>query len=238
MDKKQAISIIRETRDNYNTIAKEWDQSRFQPSPVKLKMLKSGIKVLDLGCGNGVLTKVALKKFRHYVGMDISRELLNIAKKKYNDDIKQGRAEFVLGDVQKLPFKDEEFDFIISCAMLHHIPTKVNQQKVLNEVWRVLKKGGSAVFIDWNLFNEWCQKRFSIKKQLKKSPVDWETGDLTVPWKATSGKIINRFIHIFTPEELKELASIAGFKNPRVYYYSRAGIKTVNGEEIVLKIKK
>jgi len=235
MKTSKANSIIREIRDNYNTIAREWDISRNHPSSVKLKILKPAKRLLDLGCGNGVIIPAALKKTKEYYGLDISRKLINISKKKYSQEIKSGKVELRVGDARKLPYEDNFFDLVISCAVLHHVPGDKNRQAVFNEVYRVLKPGGRIVMINWNLLNEWAEKRFKIKKQLKSAD---EPGDVLVPWLATSGKELQRYIHIFTPEELKELAQEAGFKRIKITYRNRAGEVTENGEEIICEAVK
>lgn len=238
MNKRQSTSIIREIKDNYNTIAKEWDQSRFRPTGVKLQMLKGAKSLLDLGSGNGLMVPEAIKLVEHYSGIDISKSLINIAKKRYSPLIKTGQVDFRVGDARKLPYKSNSFNLIISYAVLHHLPGEDNRKKVFQEIFRVLKPGGEARIINWNLMNDWAYKRFKIKKQLENpNPVLGE-GDVFVPWQATSKKNIRRFVHIFTPEELKKLAHEVGFKNIKVYFYNQAGEQEENGEEIVLKIKK
>jgi len=237
MDNRKASRIIRETRDIYNSIAKEWDISRERPSGVKMKALKfvkPGDRVLDLGCGNGFMTPFILERGGIYEGTDISKNLIMIARKKYRQEIKNKLVNFKVGEATKLPYADKSFDMVISFAVLHHIPSPNLRQKFFKEAARVLKPGGRGVVIVWNLLNDWTNKRFKIQEQLAKQ----DCGDVQVPWKATEGKVFSRYLYQFKKSEIILLAKNAGLKNVRTEYFNRAGDKTANGEELVLTFKK
>lgn len=235
MEKTKAIEIISETKRNYNLIAKDWNVSRGFPSPVKIKLLrniKKDFRVLDLGCGNGLMAGEVLKRGGRYFGVDISAKLIAIARKKNK------RAKFIVADALNLPFKKNQFDFIFSFAVLHHIPSDELRKKFLKEIFRVLKPGGRVVLTSWNLLEDWAREKYDIKKQLKNISAGYDRGDVFVPWKGTRGKKVMRFLHHFSTEDLSGLVKIAGFKKAKVEYYDRSGKKKKNGEMIVLKITK
>lgn len=94
--------------------------------------------VLDLGCGNGALTKALQEKGYAVKGMDASRELLRIARKNYPD------IEFVQGDATHFECS-EPFDVIFSNAVFHWID-KERQQDMLQCIYNALKKDGQLVF--------------------------------------------------------------------------------------------
>lgn len=95
-----------------------------------------GSNVIDLGCGNGNLTKKLKEKGYNVIGIDDSDEMLNIARKKYNE------IKFVKGNA--LTFKIEPADAIFSNAVLHWID-KEKQQELLNNIASNIKKGGEFV---------------------------------------------------------------------------------------------
>ena len=64
-----------------------------------------------------------------------------------------------------------------------------------------------------------------------------KSGETIVPWKATSGKIIERYIYQFSKEELFSLAENTEFKNIRIDFFNRAGEIVENGEEMVLEME-
>lgn len=241
MQKQKAKEIVRQTRQIYNTIAKEWDVSRGTPNGIKIKLIKPvkpGMKVLDLGCGNGLMVGPILTRGGYYFGSDISDKFIALCKKRYVSYIKTKQAEFVAADAVKLPYKNNFFDYVVSFAVMHHIPSAELRLKFLKELHRVLKSGAIAKIDNWNLREEWGRNKYKIETQLKNIPAGLDEGDVLIPWKATGGKTIPRYIHIFSDQELKRLARAAGFKNIKIEYFNRVGVKTKNGEAQVLTIKK
>ena len=92
---------------------------------------KDGL-TLDNGCGVGYLADFLSKD--KMIGVDLSKEMINKAKKRAN--------RLVCGDSQRLPFKDETFDVIFCRSLLHHLP---NTQDGINEMKRILKINGEIV---------------------------------------------------------------------------------------------
>lgn len=98
--------------------------------------------VLDVGCGNGYSTSNIKGKL--VVGVDLSEEQMIKATKKFPN------AKYVVGDIRKLPFKSGVFDLVVAINIFHHIE---NPKIALNEIYRVLKKGGKLISVDPNLYN-------------------------------------------------------------------------------------
>jgi ubiquinone/menaquinone biosynthesis C-methylase UbiE len=241
MKNSEALRIVRQTRANYNTIAAEWDVSRNNPSGLKLRLIKPvkpGWQVLDDGCGNGFMTPEILKLGANFTGIDLSGQLIKIAKKKYLQAIKSGQAKFIQGDAVKLPFPKNSFDFVFSFAVMHHIPSAKLRLKFLREIRRVLKPGAGAVIVNWNLLSDWERNKYNIDAQIMNCRPGHDKGDVHVPWKATKNITVSRYLHVFSRKELTELAKNAGFKNIRIDYRDRSGKLKKIGEEQVLKIKK
>lgn len=99
--------------------------------------LKEGDKVLEVGCGNGyylsLLNRVGLKL--DLIGIDIDKMALTDAVKFIGDS----RVKVVLADAAKLPFKNNSFDKIVMSEVIEHVE---KEKPALQEVYRVLKKGG------------------------------------------------------------------------------------------------
>lgn len=111
------------------------------------KKIKNG-KILDLGCGTGILSEYILKKqpSLHIYGIDISNRAIDVANKKLK---KYKNVQFQTGDVTKLPFKDNYFDMAMCNSILHHVPLN----ETLAEIKRVLKPNGVLWFCEPNLLN-------------------------------------------------------------------------------------
>jgi tocopherol O-methyltransferase len=93
-------------------------------------------KVLEVGCGIGVLTSYLAKKYQwDMTGIDLDPEQINRAKKDYGEN---RNLRFIEADATKTPFDTNEFDLVLSFDVLHHIP---DWHKVFGEIDRVLKKG-------------------------------------------------------------------------------------------------
>jgi SAM-dependent methyltransferase len=75
-----------------------------------------------------------------YYGVDISKEVVKLARNNFNGRV--NKDHFLVGDIRKLPFKDNTFDYVFSFGTIEHI--RENEQAV-KEAFRVLKPGG--VFI-------------------------------------------------------------------------------------------
>ncbi len=104
---------------------------------------KRRIHLLDVGCGTGELvfklTGLSYNIKAH--GVDISKDMIRIAKSKLRSDV----IEFKVGDVEDLPYEDEQFDIITCSHSFHHYP---DQRKALKEMHRVLKERGKIMIID------------------------------------------------------------------------------------------
>lgn len=100
-------------------------------------------KILDIGAGTGFLSLILAEMGYDVVGVDISEEMLESAKKKAAERGLESKVEFKLGDAEALPFKRGSFDAIVNRAVLWTLP---NPKKALIEWKRVLKPGGKLCF--------------------------------------------------------------------------------------------
>jgi ubiquinone/menaquinone biosynthesis C-methylase UbiE len=238
MDKKYAEKLLLETRKNYNLIAEHFSRTRVTvPEDVKIptEYTKQGEKVLDLGCGNGALWQILKDRGVEYIGVDNSKELIEIAEKLYlHPHTKQGqvaegdqdnevspcygvgaRPKFQQADALNLPFPENSFDTVYCIGVFHHIPSKEIQLRFLKEAKRVLKSNGRLILRVWNF---WQRKKglklllkYSLLKIIGKSQMDFK--DIFFPWKNEAGKIvIQRYFHCFTKREMNKLFKKAGFK--------------------------
>jgi len=100
--------------------------------------------VLDLGCGEGYLSRLlAIKGAAKVVGIDISSERIKLAAMlAKNEDLKN--VEHVCCDAEHIPMQDKSFDIVLGTAILHHLDI----EKTLKEIHRVLKPTGRAVFAE------------------------------------------------------------------------------------------
>lgn len=107
---------------------------------VQLANPKQGEKALDLGCGTGIYTFLLSEMGVEATGIDISTAMLEAAKQKVLQ--KKQQVDFILGDIQDLPFPDQSFDLVISNIVLEFVESP---KKVISEALRVLKPNGRLI---------------------------------------------------------------------------------------------
>ncbi|GIQ69317.1 class I SAM-dependent methyltransferase [Xylanibacillus composti] len=102
--------------------------------------LSSGMRVLDLGCGQGRMSIALAKQGMEVVGYDGSAALLEEARRRAEE---QGaNVGFVLGDMRELQSEDE-FDAIINIGTAFgYIEDEEGDREILRRVYRALKPGG------------------------------------------------------------------------------------------------
>jgi SAM-dependent methyltransferase len=105
--------------------------------------------VLDVASGKGISAIFLAKRFGcEVVGVDLSKDMIKKAADLAKTELISNRAVFEVGDAEKLPFKTETFNAIISECALCLFPTK---KRALSEMYRVLKDGGKIALSDVTL---------------------------------------------------------------------------------------
>lgn len=142
--------------DYYSQIADGYNELHSEEQLSKLSIIKNNIrintttKILDVGCGSGISSQFDCK----VVGVDPSIRL-----------IKQNPKHKIIGVAETLPFKNNQFDYVISVTSIHNfknIKKSINEIKRVgkgNFVFSVLKKSGKFDFIKGLI-----QKNFKVGK--------------------------------------------------------------------------
>lgn len=110
------------------------------PSLIDAAGARRSLRVLDLCCGQGNVSRALVDAGCDVVGADFSKAMLEIAAKNVPS------ATFVEADAQDLPFGAEEFDAVVSNLGLCHIP---DQPLALSELRRVLRPNGRIAITNW-----------------------------------------------------------------------------------------
>lgn len=130
--------------DTYNKIAQEYDEefgNDYSDTPYVDKFLNylEGKKVLDIGCGVGNLTKYIMDKGFNVEGIDLSKEMLNIAKQKYSD------IKFYEMNMKEITLR-KKYDGIMLAYSLFHL-TKKEVIEVLPKYYDLLNSNGKILLI-------------------------------------------------------------------------------------------
>jgi ubiquinone/menaquinone biosynthesis C-methylase UbiE len=96
-------------------------------------------RVLDVGCGPGVMTEVVLERGGVFDGVDLSPEMVSEAKQKFGH---LPGVRFAEGNIESIDAPDNSYDQLICMAVLEYLN---NPDRALAEIHRVLKPGGIAI---------------------------------------------------------------------------------------------
>ena len=102
-----------------------------------------GIKILDAGCGTGRNSEFFIRNNFNIFGIDLKEIAIQNAKEQivlWNPHFDLER--FSIANLIEIPFPDNDFDFIISSAVLHFSKDRANFKKLFEELVRVLNPGG------------------------------------------------------------------------------------------------
>lgn len=139
-----------ETKDLYNSHAKKWVRSEavslsdFTGRAPLLKLCAdlTSKKVLDMGCGEGYVSRRLLSSNPvSIIGVDISSEMVENARSQ-NDD---PRLKFQVGDATSLEFSNGSFDLVVAVFVYNYVSTS-EMICSMREVRRVLSEGGRFIF--------------------------------------------------------------------------------------------
>lgn len=126
----RTLSVVTLMQDSY---WKSWLLSRAG--------LAKGSRVLDIGCGTGVLEE-RIRDATEVVGVDITEEMVRLALSKRISSL----ASLNLADGEHLPFRDGSFDCVLSCYVIKYC----NPSHLVKEAARVLRPGGVLVLYDFS----------------------------------------------------------------------------------------
>lgn len=176
------------------------------------------LKVLDVGSSTGIIDSVLATKFGQVWGIDIDKNGVNFAQKRF----RRKNLHFKIGSALKLKFKNNLFDVVICTHVYEHV---INPKKLFDEIYRVLKPGGisylAAVNALWPIephynlpFLSWLPKKlgnfyvriFGKAKRYCENPMFyWQLKELTKKFEIVD----------YTPKILASPKKF-GYQNPIV----------------------
>lgn len=191
----------------------------------------AGLQVLDAGCAAGWYTKQLADKGARVTAVDMSPKMVGATQKRLGERVEVLRLDLE----QPLPFKDEQYDLIVSSLTLHYLK---DWQSVFAEFNRILKPGGSFLLsihhplTDLKLLNG--AQYFSTELIIDK----WEKAGKTyeVPfYRRSLSEVFTSLLAHFTIESVTEPQPTALFKELAPDQYDRL-MKSPNF--LILKVQK
>ena len=114
---------------------------------LKFSGMKTGDKVLDVCCGTGDQAFHYAKSGIIATGIDLDPGMIEVAKKN-KKKLGLNNISFQIADAQNLPLENEFFD-CVSISFGLHEKERMVRDKIISEMKRVVKRGGSLIFIDF-----------------------------------------------------------------------------------------
>lgn len=113
-----------------------------------------GKRVLDVGCGDGILSVAMAKAGAHVTGLDSDPRMLSAARERTSTA--HAAVTFIEGDARQVPFADETFDVVVAITVLCFV---IDADRAVREMARVLRPGGRLVIGELGRHSLWAAKR-------------------------------------------------------------------------------
>ncbi|CAK8723060.1 hypothetical protein GMJAKD_12290 [Candidatus Electrothrix aarhusensis] len=160
-------------------------------------------KVLDLGCGTGVLLPHVVDNGSKYVGLDISDNMLEILKDAYRSDIEENNIDIILGDIKKIKLPSD-IDYAVGLGFIEYFS---DPEKIVRKIYSSMNGNGSLILsfpnfhsLDFLFLTIFAPLRYFARKI---------TGKHTVQPPR----------NLWNKKSALELFESCGFKNVEIIYY-------------------
>ncbi len=119
---------------------------------ISMSEVSQNDNVLDIACGTGIVACEFAKYAKSVVGLDITKDMITQSIKSQNEK-NLTNMKFDLGNVENLPYENNNFDIVFTRYSFHHF---LDTQKIFDEMIRVCKPNGKIMVVDVALKNEYA----------------------------------------------------------------------------------
>jgi len=195
-------------------------------------------RLLDVGCGTGLILDLAHDLFQKLDGIDITPEMIERVTPREN-------VRTQLASAESIPFPNETFDLVTAYGVLHHID---NLGRVFREVRRVLK-GGGVFYADESPSQHYSDTLFALSPHLPMTDIARQARDRVMSDAAEYQKrfglpvevvqramVQNYAFHALRQDKLEHLLKSAGFEKVQITFRRFLGeeqCQQAGGEELV-----
>lgn len=152
-----------------------------------LEGLKEG-KVLDIGCGPGIMVEHLVNKGIEFYGVDLSKKMIEQCKQNFRHI---PSAHFSVGRIEKIEFPDSFFDVVICMGVVEYIK---NDKVAIKEMVRVVKPGGVIIITLPNklsLYRLWGRRVYSNFTRLIKWIIRYKAEEAIIHREYTENAYCN-----------------------------------------------
>lgn len=141
-----------EVKDFFDELAPQWEEisknyydESIKNKLIELQILRKSMTVIDLGCGDGYLSRAVARFVKKVVAVDLSAEMLKeLTKKAKSNGIRN--IEIFQNDGQEVEINEATIDIVCANMYLHHID---EPERAIKEMYRILKPGGKVFLADF-----------------------------------------------------------------------------------------
>ncbi len=144
---EQMFDTISNKYDNLNRVISLGTDLKWRRKVLKMVKNHTPDSILDVATGTGDLAIQFAKNIdaKKIIGFDLSQGMLSMAQKKVANTPLDEKVDFIKGDGEAMPFKDNSFDVVTVSFGVRNFE---NLEKGLSEILRVLKKGGLFIILE------------------------------------------------------------------------------------------
>ena len=145
--------------------------------------LRGDERVLDVGCGRGLLLIGAAKRLPrgravgidHWSQVDQADNSESATRRNAEIEGVADRVEICSGDMQRLPFENASFEAVVASQAIHNIEEREGRREALGEIVRVLKPGGRVAVMDFFFVEQFAEdlRAFGMQEVQVSAPSLW-----------------------------------------------------------------
>lgn len=167
-------------------------------------------RALDAGCGPGILAIEMLEKAKKVIGVDISNNMLKVAKSNITLEQKSG-IQFLQADLKNLPLKEMGFDFIACFGALHHLDINLT----LDTFKKIINPNGRIVIVDYTTsqLHQHTSSIWQIRRALKCAPKYMTTYGFSATLRILRFRMSKKWLNhvckdkLLTPDSYQDILS-------------------------------
>lgn len=155
-DKEKIAQMFDHIASNYDflnhllsfNIDKCWRKKLIRSVSTDIASKRGNIKFLDLACGTGDVARGLSSIGIKVTGMDISTQMLAIAKEKSKSNGEYTDIEYIVGSADEIPFTDNHFDGVTISFGIRNFD---HRDICIDEIYRVIKPGGTLHILEFSI---------------------------------------------------------------------------------------
>lgn len=163
-------------------------------------------KIIEAGCGTGIITSQLASEGFDVVGIDINKDILKLAKRLEKDYFGKNKARFIEKSIFDLSFKENEFDLCFSCGVLEHFPNEM----IIDSISQQLKISKTVIIV---IPTKWFDNEEALHGDDRFLNISYWRKLI----KESGGKVIKEYSYPFKQNLMQKIKNIKKIFRPKAY---------------------